>query len=267
MSDNDRGQVIASAAEIYEEFFVPALFAGWPDRLADAAHVRPGQRVLDVACGTGVLARGVAARVGAEGSVVGLDINDGMLAVARRSIAPIEWREGRAEELPFEDASFDAVVSQFGLMFFEDRAQALREMMRVLKPGGLMAVAVWDSLDHTPGYGAMVALLQRLFGDEAANRLRAPFVLGNKTSLQNLFAEAGIPNADIASHMGIAHFPSLDSWMYTDIKGWTLADLIDDAGFKRLLTDAQRILSRFVMPDGSVRFDAPALIVSAQRKP
>ena len=93
--------------------------------MADAAAIGAGQAALDVACGTGVLARELRRRTGAEGRVAGLDRNAGMLAVARRSAPGIDWREGRAERLPFADGSFDAVVSQFGLMFFEDRRAAL----------------------------------------------------------------------------------------------------------------------------------------------
>src|SRR5690606_14251013 len=104
----------------------------------------------------------------------GLDRNEGMLAVARREAPGIEWRAGRAEALPFLDGAFDAVVSQFGLMFFEDRVAALREIWRVLRPGGRMALAVWDALDNIPGYAAMVVLRRRLFGDRIANELRAP---------------------------------------------------------------------------------------------
>src|SRR5262245_21700611 len=162
------GQVSADAAEIYEEFYLPALFQEWTGRMADAAHVAPGQRVLDVACGTGVLARAVGDRVGPAGSDVGLDLNPGMLAVARRTAPAIDWRQGRAESLPFPSASFDAVLSQFGLMFFADRPAAIREMQRALRPGGHLAVAVWASLDDTPGYAAFVALLRRLFGEETA---------------------------------------------------------------------------------------------------
>ena len=161
MAASDRGQVSRSAAEVYEEFFVPALFRQWVQPVADAADIRAGDRVLDVACGTGILARHAATRVGAAGSVCGVDINEGMLAVARREAPEIEWRKGAAEALPFADDGFDAVVSQFGLMFFADQAKAIREMRRVLRPGGRLAVAVWDSLANTPGYAAMTALLQR----------------------------------------------------------------------------------------------------------
>jgi ubiquinone/menaquinone biosynthesis C-methylase UbiE len=134
MSDN--GQVNASAAEIYEDFFIPALFEEWAPRVADAARIQRGQRVIDVGCGTGVLARLAARRVGRSGSVVGLDVNEGILAVARRKAAAIEWHHGPAEALPFDDGVESAVVSQFGLMFFQDRRAALQEMARVLRPGG-----------------------------------------------------------------------------------------------------------------------------------
>jgi ubiquinone/menaquinone biosynthesis C-methylase UbiE len=175
-----------TAAEIYEEFFLPALFQEWTERVADAAQIQGGDRVLDVACGTGVLARTVAARVSPTGSVIGLDVNPGMLAVAAQKAPHIDWRHGQAEALPFDAASFDAVVSQFGLMFFEDREAAIREMARVLRPGGRVAVAVWDSLDNTPGYAAMVELLHNLFGEHAARGLRTPYNLGDKTTLRAL---------------------------------------------------------------------------------
>src|SRR5262245_61490850 len=117
MNDSDKGQVSRNAAEVYEEFFVPALFQEWTSRVAGAAKIQAGQRVLDVACGTGILARTVAERVGPAGSVVGLDMNEGMLAVAARKAPQIEWRQGISEALPFDGDSFEAVVSQFGLMF------------------------------------------------------------------------------------------------------------------------------------------------------
>ncbi len=108
-----RGQVTRSAAHTYEEFFVPALFAQWPPRVLEAADVRAGHDVLDVGCGTGVLATASAAVVGDAGSVTGIDVNDGMLEVARLAEADVSWVLGAAESLPFDDASFDRVVSQF----------------------------------------------------------------------------------------------------------------------------------------------------------
>jgi len=280
MDDHARGQVVRSAADVYETFFVPALFAEWTPRLADAATLGPGDAVLDVACGTGVLAREAAHRVGASGPggaaerrvergptgrVVGLDLNPGMLAVARRKAPAIEWREGRAEALPFADGEFDAVVSQFGLMFFEDRAAALAEMWRVLDRGGRLALAVWDALERSPGYAALAALLDELFGSEVARALHAPFSLGDPRVLGELLARAGIRDARIATLEGRARFPSLASWLYTDIRGWTLAGALDDAQFARLSERAEHALAHFVGRDGSIAFPAPAHVVSATR--
>jgi ubiquinone/menaquinone biosynthesis C-methylase UbiE len=264
-SNHARGQVRASAAEIYDEFFVPALFEAWAPRLLDAAGVRHGFRVLDVACGTGVVARAAVGRIGA-GSVTGLDANSGMLAVARRHHGGIEWRDGRAEALPFDDTSFDTVLCQFGLMFFDERAAALREMRRVLRSGGRLAIAVWDSLERTPGYAAMTALLRRLFGEEIAAALRAPYCLGDTRELAALLEQAGIGGAQIATVEGVARFPSIASWVRTDIKGWTLADRIDDAQFARLAAEAEKELRHFVTADGSVEFAHPAHIATATKE-
>jgi ubiquinone/menaquinone biosynthesis C-methylase UbiE len=122
---------VRSPAEIYDAQFVPALLAQWGPVVLDAAAVRENDRVLDVACGTGALTLAATERGGRGGSVVGLDVNPDMLTVARYKSTQVEWMEGKAEALPLPDNSFDAVVSQFGFMFFDDKPQALREMMRV----------------------------------------------------------------------------------------------------------------------------------------
>ncbi|MGJ3237125.1 MAG: class I SAM-dependent methyltransferase [Anaerolineae bacterium] len=266
MSDSDRGQVNRSAAEVYDAFFVPALFQQWASRIADAADFQTGHDVLDVACGTGVLTRTVAERVGPTGEVIGLDNNEDMLTVAQRKAPHIRWQHGKAEALPFDDASFDVVVSQFGLMFFEDRAVAIQEMTRVLKPDGRLVVAVWDSLTNTPGYAAMVELLQRLFGHDIANGLRAPYVLGDTQQLRSLFNVPELVQVDILTQQGHARFPSIESWVHTDIKGWTLADQIDDTQYTQLLHEAKTTLSHFVGTDGEVIFSAPAHIVVACKR-
>jgi ubiquinone/menaquinone biosynthesis C-methylase UbiE len=265
MGETLKGQVIRSAAEIYDEFFLPALFQEWAPRVADAARLAPGQQVLDVACGTGVLACEARGRVGKGGMVTGLDRNEGMLAVALRKAPELEWRLGLAEGLPFRTASFDAVVSQFGLMFFEDRVKALGEMWRALKPDGRLAVAVWDALDKSPGYAAMAALLHRLFGTRIADEMHAPFALGNVGSLRTLFEAAGVPDIEIRTIVGKARFPSIESWVRTDVKGWTLADLIDDAQYALLLREAETALKAYVSDDGTVVFDASAHIVTARK--
>lgn len=264
MGDEQAGQVSSSAAQVYEDFFVPGLFLPWARRVADAARLAPGQRVLDVACGTGALTIEAADRVGPDGRVVGLDPNAGMLAVARKKRPTIDWREGRAESLPSADASFDAVISQFGLMFFQDRGAAVREMWRVLRPGGRIAVAVWDAMENAPGYADLAALVGRLFGERMAEELRAPFALGDPETLRSLFDRAGI-DAEITTMHGTASYPSLESWMFIDVRGWTLADLIDDAQYATLLAAAREELRRYEQPDGTVAFPAPAHVVTAEK--
>jgi len=261
------GQVGHEAAETYERFFVPALFGQWTQPMLDAASVAGGSpRILDVACGTGVLARAAAERLGSADSIAGIDPNDGMLAVARRSAPAIEWRAGRAEALPWDDASFDVVLCQFGLMFFEDRETGLREMARVLRAAGRMAVAVWDSLGRCAGFAELTRLLGRVCGQEAADALRAPFALGDTGELGSLFARAGVAGARIDTLAGTARFPSLDAWIRTNVRGWSFSELVDDEQLEALVREAQRGMARFVEPDGSIAFSAPAHLVSASRQ-
>ena len=265
MDATTKGQVTHSAAEAYEELFLPALFSQWTGPVSSAAGIALGERVLDLACGTGVLAREVLERVGPTGQVVGLDCNEGMLEVARRAAPRVDWRLGQAESLPFDDGAFDAVVSQFGLMFFEDRVAALGEAWRVLRPGGRLAVAVWDGLERSPGYGAMVDLLQRLFGAQVAEGLRSPFALGAPEDLRALFAAAGISKVSLRSLDGLARYPSIESWVHTDVTAWTISEMIDEAQVRKLQAEAQRAFKDFEQDDGSVVFSAPAHIVSVAK--
>jgi len=262
MNEHEKGQVAANAAEIYEQFFVPALFAEWPKRVLQAANVQTGDSVLDVACGTGVLAREAADLVGTSGTVVGVDINEGMLAVARQKTPNITWKVGPAEALPFSSNTFDRVVSQFGLMFFEDQAKAIAEMGRVARPGGTVTVAVWASLAATPGYAVVAEVLNELFGPEVAQSIQMPYSLGDRQLVTSLFTQAGIDDITIQTVTGQTRFASIESWIYTDIKGWTLADIIDDEGYEQLKRYAPQKLTQFVLDDGSVAFDAPAHIIT-----
>ena len=253
-----------AAASAYEGLHVPAVFEQWAVRVVDAAQVRDGDRVLDVACGTGVLARKAAVRVVPHGSVAGVDPNPGMLAVAARIEPSIQWREGVAESLPFPDDSFDAVVSQFGLMFFTDRNAAIREMIRVLVPGGRMAVAVWESLDRSQAYPLLVALLERMAGSQAAEALRAPFVLGDRAELAELFRSAGVEAVEVTTHRGTARFPNVRAMVEADLRGWlpVMGVVLAEQRIQLILEEAEHTLSRFVTAEGRVEFESPAHIVS-----
>jgi ubiquinone/menaquinone biosynthesis C-methylase UbiE len=267
MNEHKSGQVSTDAAKVYEEFFVPALFAEWPNRVLAAARAQVGDAVLDVACGTGILARAATGVVGPQGTVVGVDINEGMLSVARQKAPHISWRAAPAEKLPFAAGTFDRVVSQFGLMFFADPTQSLAEMRRVLHPGGTVTVAVWGPLAETPGYAVMVEVINDLFGPAVAQSLQLPYSLGDKETFKALFKTAGLGNVRLQTLTGQARFSSLDAWIYTDIKGWTLAEVIDDAGYEQLRLVAQKRLSQFMLADGTVAFDTPAHIATADLAP
>jgi SAM-dependent methyltransferase len=255
------------AANAYESLFVPALFGQWSPKVADAAGIRPGERVLDVACGTGVLAREAATRSGSTGYVAGLDPIPGMLEVARQGAPGVEWREGVAESLPFADDSFDAVVSQFGLMFFTDRHQSLREMLRVLAPGGRLAVAVWDSLDNIPAYAAEVALLERLAGRPAADALRAPFVLGDRRELEGLFRDAGVGSVEVATHRGTARFESIRAMVESDLRGWlpVMGVMLPEEQIEQILQQAEQALGPYVREQAPAVSDLSAHIVTGAK--
>ena len=266
MSEPTR-QTQIDAASAYEALMVPALFGQWAPKLADAAQIRPGQRVLDAACGTGVLAREVASRTGPTGVVAGLDPSPGMLEVAKRLEPAVEWREGVAEALPFPDQSLDVVVSQFGLMFFQDRGQALREMLRVLVPGGRVAVGVWDSLDRNSAYAAEVGLLERVAGRPAADALRAPFVLGNRHDLVAMFRDAGVASVEVLTDRGAARFPSARVMVEADLRGWlpVMGVVLLEEQISRILNEAEHVLSPYVTTDGTVAFATSAHIIMGTR--
>jgi SAM-dependent methyltransferase len=256
-----------AAANAYENLHVPALFQHWAPKVVEAAGIAAGDRVLDVACGTGVLAREAAVRVGPDASVAGLDANPGMLAVAKRLAPSIEWREGAAESLPYEDESFDAVVSQFGLMFFRDRSAALREMLRVLVRGGRMAVAVWDSLENSEAYPIEVALLESLAGQKAADALRAPFSLGERAALIALFRDAGVASVEVATQHETARFPSIRVMVEADLRGWlpVMGVILTEVQIESILKEAEQALSYYVTSEGTVEFDAPAHVVTGTK--
>jgi len=208
MNAQGQWQVAGSAAETYERALVPAVFAAWAPLVVALADPKPGDRVLDIACGTGVVARLAADRVGSTGNVVGLDLNPGMLAVAASvashapaTSASITWREASAMKMPLPDATFDIAYCQLGLQFFPDRSAALREMYRILVLDGRLGVMVWRGIKYSPGFGALAAALDRHVSADAGGIMRAPFSLARRGRTAYAHRRCGLPqNYDSACH-------------------------------------------------------------------
>jgi ubiquinone/menaquinone biosynthesis C-methylase UbiE len=265
MGDNETGQVTEDAARVYEEFFLPALFQEWSPLVVESARIQRGHRVIDVACGTGALAITISDQIGPNGSVIGVDINEGMLDIARAKAPQVNWQKAPAELLPFDDASFDRAVCQFGLMYFENQEKALREMMRVLRPEGSLAFVVWDKLENNPGFEARNQLWIEMFGEEAGDEV--PYSLGDYEALEHLLKASDISDAKIKTHKGTARYSSIYDWMHTVTKGWTQDDVIGNDRFELLLQEAQQVFSKFKTPEGTVAYPTSAHIVTARKHP
>jgi len=201
MPPREQWQLSGSAAELYERYPAQYILGPWAPGLVALAHIQLGERVLDLACGTGVVARLAAPAVGLTGRVTGVDLNPGMLAVARSLPAPsgppITWMEGSAVAMNFPSASFDVIVCQQGLQFFPDRPGALREMRRVLVPSGRVLLSVWRIMG--PYHGAVVDALRQHVGAEAAATFSASRVgVPDAEELYRLGVEAGF--REVAIH-------------------------------------------------------------------
>jgi len=219
-----------SATENYERYFVPAIGAPLAADLTDIAALRPGERVLDVACGTGIVARLAAERVGTTGSVTGLDINPGMLAVAR-SVAPpavpIEWHEASAESMPLPDEAFDVVICQMGLQFVPDKRAALREMRRVLAPGGRMAVNTPGPI--TPFFTIMAEALARHINPELAGFVHQVFALHDPDEIRNLIGDAGFHDIDVQPRTKELRLPPPQEFLWQYVQSTPLSMAVAQA--------------------------------------
>ena len=227
MSEPERLQVSTDAAEVYESCFVPAIFGSWAGPVADTAGIRAGDRVLDE--------------------------------------PRVEWRRGDAASLPFEDACFEAVVSQFALMYFPDRVSSLREMWRTLAPAGRLAVAAWAAIDRARGYEILVEVAARRCGREAADVLAAPFVLGDRDELAALFVSGGIPSAEVRLHEGSVRFSSVHEFVRVEVQGSPLAEMVRDDVMQALAAESEEALAEFVEPSGEIVMPIDAHIVTASK--
>jgi SAM-dependent methyltransferase len=266
MSSSETFQLSLEMAEAYEAQFVPALFEEWAGFLVEEAGLHPGQRVLDVACGTGIVARKAAERFGEEGSVTGLDLNDAMLTVARRLGPDIEWRQGDAAELPFPGGSFDVVLCQSGLMFFPDVAKALGEMARVVRPGGTVALQVWDRREAQPAYAPFIEVAARHAGAEAIDLLGTYFNRGQLDELSSALAAAGLEVKATRTEETLLRFPSVDAFVMTEVNATPLADRLSDDVLGRIVEDSREALRSFGTDGGGVELPIRGHLVRAEKR-
>jgi ubiquinone/menaquinone biosynthesis C-methylase UbiE len=222
-------QMEGSTAELYQRYLVPAITSKWADDIVTRAHPRATETVLDVACGTGVVSR-AAAKAG--GVVTGLDLNAGMLAVARNVASegkPINWVEGSALDLPFPAASFDVVFCQLGLQFFPDPGKALREMRRVTKDtGGRVAVSVYSAIERTPGAYAFVIALDEVLGPGASRIKRGEHAFAEPSQLAVMLTEAGFEAVDVHVVEQTISFPSVLDYVRFQLLATPMAILLKD---------------------------------------
>ena len=211
----------------YERFFVPAIGAPLATDLIHLAALRPGERVLDVACGTGVVARLASQLVGATGTVTGLDVNPGMLAVARSATppgTPIEWHEASAEAMPLPDASFDVVLCQMGLEFVPDKHAALREMRRVLVRGGRLILNVPGPTPRL--FNIMGEALARHVGAEVAGFVDHVFSLHDTAEIQELVSGAGLHGISVQSETKSLRLPAPEEFLWQYVYSTPLAGAV-----------------------------------------
>jgi ubiquinone/menaquinone biosynthesis C-methylase UbiE len=211
-------------AENYERHFVPAISAPVAIDLLAVAAPRAGERVLDVACGTGVVTRLAAAAVGESGSVVGLDVNPAMLGVAKAVTPPeseVRWREASAEAIPFSDATFDLVLSQLGLQFVPDRPAAVHEMRRVLAPGGRLALNVAGRAGEI--FEAAEPAFERHLGPPAGAFVRTVFSLHDPDSLRTLLEDGGFHDIEVRVEPKRLRVPAPREFLWQYVFGTPLA--------------------------------------------
>lgn len=236
-----------------ERQWVPELFDPWASELLDAVDLRRGERVLDVACGPGVVARRAAGRVLPGGRVVGLDRSELILREARAAAPAVEWRRGEASRLPFADAAFDVVVCQQGLQLFPDRARALFEMRRVLVRGGRVGVSAWGPIRRSPAFAALADSLERRAGIQVAAAVRWLFSLSEPQDLRALLAGAEFDRIRVRTARTETRFHSAAEFLRRYVPGAPVGSAttrLSDEDWRQVAADLESDLAPWVDSDG-----------------
>lgn len=254
--------------ENYERFFVPAIGEPLARDLIRKASLWPGARVLDVACGTGIVARLAAQPAGSNGSVAGLDVHPGMVAVAR-SVTPadmsIAWYESGAEDMPLPDESFDVVLCQISLQFMTDQRAALREIRRVLIPGGRLFLTVPGPMESI--FTVLARAMEQYVSSQAMRFVIQVFSLHNSTEIQTLLSEADFGNITVQADRKILTLPPPEEFLWQYVHSTPLSGMVAQVD-----EEARAAIERDVVAgwkdfeaDGSLIYQQRIVLASAQK--
>lgn len=238
--------------KMHEDILVPAIYAQWAHRVAEIAEIDLGHNILDVACGTGTLARAALLEAGLTGKVTGLDASEKMLESARQHSRKIEWQHGDAEALPFQKNQFDRVMCQFSLMFIANRVGAIKEMLRVCKSDGLIVLAIWAPIEHSKAYCALNRLVHQFAGAHAAFKLSSPWKLGAPGVMDALLLSSGVNEYECHQRVGLVRFPSIAAFIETHLRMVGEFHKLDEETCHNMLSAADTDLREFLVPGGQL---------------
>lgn len=275
MSGHEHWQLNGSAPELYERYLVPAITSIWAADLIDRIGPKPEDSILDLACGTGAVARLAAKRI-ASGLVVGLNSNGGMLAVAgsvpKAGGVSIGWLQASALSLPFDDGSFNLVLCQLGLQFFPDRPLAIREMKRVLVPLGRVALSVYSAIERTPAASAFARALDQRLGPHASRIKRAEHIFPVAGEVGALMTREGFEQINLNTVTKRITFPSVLDYVRLQLIATPMAGLLGDRGaveresiVQDVAADTESLLDPEMLRGGRLSFPQEAHVAIAHK--
>ncbi len=269
MSTVSYREFTGTGAENYQRYFVPAIATPVSADLLRTAALQPGERVLDVACGTGVIARLAAAQVGPTGSVTGIDVAPDMIDVAKATPSPtrphIDWHVSDATSLPLPDDSYDVVLCQMGLMFMEDRPAALAEMRRVLTPGGRLVVNTPGSIQHT--FELMEQAIVDHVSPELGGFVRAVFSMHAPDAVAALLRDAGLDGVSSTVSTATLELPAPADFLWQYINLTPMGPLVAQASEAAKSAMERQVVDGWqpFVVDGATPVDQPMVIATGRK--
>jgi ubiquinone/menaquinone biosynthesis C-methylase UbiE len=266
-SDASGFQLTGTGPEAYERYMVPTHCMDLAEDLINRVRLQPREHVLDVACGTGIVSRYAARKVGTLGHVTGVELNPAMIEVARDTAAyidQIEFIEGSALELPVPDAKFDVAMCQQAIMFIPDRELAIREMYRALKPGGRIGLNVFRTPEHVPSFAFLIRALEKHAGSAAAEFMRAPFIMESTSQMRSLFEQAGFVDIEVVIRVDELRYPSAAHLVRYETLNMAEPEIHTPA-MQEALTRAMEEFSQANVDDRGIVFPVQQFVVVANK--